>query len=159
MSALTRSDADAILVRRARAVMERAGLVTTATSPNIDLTDPMVQALDVIGFPPASRAQVTDGDLARVPQALQGRFIDRAEIALVTGLVLYFASKPKSQKWLNKYEVDYASIADSLREYVRLKTESLTAGPTSLSGPAVGVMPDGPSRAIDPNPYYPGRWF
>lgn len=80
--AMTRAEAESVLIRRCGKMLDAAGLDgTTVDGTNADLTDPLGVALRHLGFSPAGLVTVTDSDLSGVDDSNVVEFLDVAALA------------------------------------------------------------------------------
>lgn len=77
--ALTRSNAEGVIVSRLAQLMTAAGLATTTAGSNSDLDDPLVWAARRLGISPVSPVTVTDADLSGLDSADYDDFLDLVE--------------------------------------------------------------------------------
>jgi hypothetical protein len=84
--ALTRADAEEVLVRRCQGFMQRAGLSVVNVGTNADLNDPMASALSLLGMSPANRGMVADADFATLSGLKLEAYLDTAEVCLLRSL-------------------------------------------------------------------------
>ena len=79
--ALTRANAEVILIRRVGALLTAADLDgTTVDGTNVDLNDPIASALRQLGYTVASAVLVADTDLDDLAAADYNAFFDLAEL-------------------------------------------------------------------------------
>lgn len=82
--ALTRQQAEAVLISRCGTLLTEAGLdgVNNGGS-NADLNDPMMTTLVKMGITPASYSNVVDADLSSLAGGDVTEFLDRAELRVL----------------------------------------------------------------------------
>jgi len=84
---LTRANAEVILIKRSGKKMTFAGLDgTTVSGSNVDLNDPIGNALLGMGIAPASIVLVTDADLSGISNDDLEQFFDRAQYRLLKNI-------------------------------------------------------------------------
>jgi hypothetical protein len=85
--AITRANAEAILVRRAGKKMALVGFAVTTLGTNPDLNDPIGTALMRMGKSVSNISQVADTDLAGLSMDEVPEFLDRAELRLLESIL------------------------------------------------------------------------
>lgn len=83
---ITRANAEAELVSRAKKKMELIGLVVTTVGTNADLNSPLAAGLRGLGIVPASPITVSDADFTTLGDADLDEFFDRAELRLLENI-------------------------------------------------------------------------
>ena len=78
--ALTRAQAEFVLMRRLSGIYGEAGLATTEAGTNEDLNEPLRVALDALGYSVADVTSVADTDLDDLPSSKYNQFFDLAEL-------------------------------------------------------------------------------
>jgi hypothetical protein len=103
--AITRANAEAVLVGRLGALMEEANLDgTTVDGTNEDLNDPIGVALRAMGYSVTDIAAVADGDLASLGEEEFNEFLDRAELRTLESIegnfvLVDITAGPRSEKF------------------------------------------------------------
>jgi len=85
--AITRVQAETILVARRSATMVAAGLAVTYVGTNASLVDPLGFAIRKVGGSTAIIGTVDDADLATIPTDMEDAFLDVAELRLLRNIL------------------------------------------------------------------------
>lgn len=85
---LTLTDAELVLIRGLRGIMDRIGFSTAsgAALPNPDLAGPIAWAILDVGGSVASVVQPAGTDMATIPEGRLREFVDRAKLHLMEDL-------------------------------------------------------------------------
>lgn len=85
--AITRANVEAILVKRAGALMSKVGFAVTVVGSNADLNDPIGWGVRQAGGTVSDYSSVTDTDVATVATADYDKMLDFAELRLLENIV------------------------------------------------------------------------
>ncbi|MDY7078015.1 MAG: hypothetical protein SXV54_13955, partial [Chloroflexota bacterium] len=85
--AMTRVQAETVIVSRAGPLMEAAGMVVTVVGTNADLNDSLAWATRKLGYTTADASTVSDTELASVAVAEYDDFLDLAEYRTLLSIV------------------------------------------------------------------------
>lgn len=102
--AITRANAEAILIGRLGTLMTEAGLDgTTVDGTNADLNDPFASALRSMGYTVADITNVSDVDLSALAEEDYNEFLDRAELRVLESIegnyvLVDITAGPRSEK-------------------------------------------------------------
>lgn len=102
--AITRANAEAILIGRLGTLMTEAGLDgTTVDGTNADLNDPFASALRSMGYAVADITNVSDVDLSALAEEDYNEFLDRAELRVLETIegnyvLVDITAGPRSEK-------------------------------------------------------------
>ena len=78
--ALTRANAELLIVARLGPMLTKAGLAVTVAGANADLNGPVGRAVRDLGYQVASAVLVADVDVAQITAAQEGEFLDACEL-------------------------------------------------------------------------------
>lgn len=137
--ALTRANAENVLVKRARGKMEVVSMAVTVVGTNADLDDPLTSAFRAMGYTPASPITITDADLVSLPDADVPEFLDRATLALLKNIhtnidLVDIKSGPQDEK-LSQLSTQVEKAIDVLKADIEANYSS--ANPNV---PVVGII-------------------
>jgi hypothetical protein len=90
--ALTRANADTILLRRVAGLMDKAGIDSDGSAGTLTLGDGLAWALRMLGYTPASYTTVVDGDLDDVASSSIDALLDLAELRVLESISTMYAS-------------------------------------------------------------------
>lgn len=138
--AITRAQAETILVRRAGSLMSEAGLAVTIAGSNADLNDPIGWAVRQLGLTVATITSVADSDLSGVSADDYDQFLDLAEYRLLQNIsgnlaVTDLEVGPRNEKLdqlVNRLEQRITRKKAQLQQDYGFGLGSLTAGVISL---------------------------
>lgn len=133
--AITRANAEAILVKRIGALLTEASLDgSTVDGTNVDLNDPIGVALRQLGYSISDITAVADADLASIAETEFNELLDRAELRgleSIEGNLTYvdITAGPRSEK-LSQLMEHVRTRKDQLADKVTQEygTGSLVAG-------------------------------
>lgn len=154
---LTRSDAEAMLVSRVGTRLFSLALFSVpGGSPPYypDLNGPLADALDWFGHPPTSRSAVVDADLAWIPPSLQGRYLDRLEIATLKSIRTRVLGRPKKEMW-DTYTTEREDVSKSLEMMIKEKETGYQSSIPTGSTVSVGHQPSQAVNQLDSRPFFP----
>ncbi len=90
--ALTRANADTILLRRVAGLMDKAGIDSDGAAGTLTLGDGLAWAMRMLGYTPASYLTVVDGDLDDVASSSVDALLDLAELRTLESIGTMYAS-------------------------------------------------------------------
>lgn len=90
--ALTRANADTILLRRVAGLMDKAGIDSDGAEGALTLGDGLAWAMRMLGYAPASYLTVVDSDLDDVPNSFIDALLDLAELRTLESIGTMYAS-------------------------------------------------------------------
>lgn len=154
---LTRYQYEVILVARCKGPLARASMsvVTDPANPNLDLNEPLATALDELGVPPGDRSLVIDADFTRLSPALQGRYIDLAEIRTLETAYQQVVMNPQLVQW-EDYRTDQGSNwLTALQAFITSKWDRYRNKWLKSGAPVIGAMCDTNQRELRTGSYYP----
>lgn len=138
--ALTRAQAEVILVDRLGPMMSKAGMAVTFAGSNADLVDPLGWAIRRMGYTVATFGAVTDADLASVATADIDQLLDLAEyrtLLNISGNIALVDTKVGSR------EEKLSQLVPQIRELIRIRwtqlEEEYGVGTPSLEGGVIGL--------------------
>ena len=128
--ALTRADAEEVLVSRLSGLLAAAGMAVTYDGSNADLADPLAWALRRMGTDPASPVTVTDGDLSGLGAADYDDYLDLAEYRTLQTIqghlaVVDITAGPRTEK--------LSQLAAQVKAMIEAKAASLAEYVTSVA--------------------------
>ena len=122
--AMTRAEAESVLIRRCGKMLAAAGLDgTTADGTNADLSDPLGVALRHLGFSPASLTTVATSDLSAVDASNVVEFLDVASLAAMRAALNNWAEPDQTAGQDNRQ--DLGKLRESLRLTVAAEEKRL----------------------------------
>ncbi|MHC5541347.1 hypothetical protein ACYOEI_24260, partial [Singulisphaera rosea] len=117
------------------------GRSTASDGTNPDLNDPIASALEDYGILPADRSNVSDDDLSKIDDSIQGQFVDWTEIRALEAFANDIAFKPRYQQW-DDYRVDRNNMLEALRGMIKDKTQQFNTRHNSMGSlRAVAIAP------------------
>lgn len=136
--ALTRVQAEVILVDRLGPLMSRAGMTVTFAGSNADLIDPLGWAIRRMGYTVASLGAVTDTDLLGIAEYDQ--LLELAEYRTIRNILGNIALVDTK---VGPREEKLSQLAPQIRELLKSKWEQLEeeygVGTPSLEGGVIGL--------------------
>ena len=139
--ALTRANAEVILIRRVGALLTAADLDgTTVDGTNVDLNDPFASALRQLGHTVSSAVLVADADLASLAAADYNAFFDLAELRtkknVLGNLTLVdITAGPRSERLgqlAEQLRKDIDALQDAIKADYNIGVGTLEAGIITL---------------------------
>lgn len=122
--AMTRADAESVLIRRCGKMLVAAGLDgTTIDGTNADLADPLGVALRHLGFSPAGLTSVTTADLSSIDASNVVEFLDVASLAAMRAALNNWAEPDQVAGQDNRQ--DLGKLRESLRATVKAEEDRL----------------------------------
>lgn len=123
MAAITRAQAEKILVRRRGTVMVRVGLDgTTISGSNADLADPIAYAVRQLGLAVADPSNPADTDLGAIQPTDTDQFLDVAEWRVLASCLGNWG-KVTQQAGTDKQQ--YSDLLAELRQQLKQKADDL----------------------------------
>jgi hypothetical protein len=120
--ALTRANAETILVNRLSGLLAGAGMAVTYTGANADLAEPLTWAARRIGLSPASPTTVADSDLSGLGEADYDDYLDLAEYRTLKSIQGHLAlvdvtAGPRAEK-LSQLASQVQAMLDARKEHI-----------------------------------------
>lgn len=84
---ITRADVEKVLVARAKKRMDYVGMDVTSEGANVDLAEPISNALMLMGIAPANIASPADADFSTVSAENLPKLFDLAEVRLLENIL------------------------------------------------------------------------
>jgi len=137
--ALLLADVETVIVKRVGAFMVRAKMSVVGT-PNPALADPILWALRMLGYTPASIAAATDGDLASVVATHTDALLDLAELRTLESVLTNIpdvstTAGPVSQSW-GQLRTDLLTLIPRKRANVAAMHEAILQVALDADAPA-----------------------
>jgi hypothetical protein len=135
----TRDQVEAILIRRAGALLRKAGLDgTTVDGTNPDLADPISSSLRRLGVVVVDMTDPTDIELALLDDDDLEEFLDRAELRTLHSILGNWI-KPNAQQDTDRQ--DWGDLIDLTRERIdALQSRVDTLFPSAQTDAAAGLI-------------------
>ncbi len=133
---VTRTTLEKLLVKRASSIMTFVGMSTLAVGSNDDLNDPIGYGLRQSDLTVADHADVVDGDVANVTDALLDQVLDIAELRLLKNIL---GNLDEVDLEMGPRSEEFSQIADR----VEGKIERLEKSVTDQYGVGLGALSSG----------------
>jgi hypothetical protein len=122
--ALTRANAEAELVQRAKKKMLIVKMLVTTDGTNDDLNSPLAFASRAMGLTLASPVTVTSAELASLTDAQVDQFLDRAELRLLENILGNFTL---SDIKLGPHWEEKGAIGEQLQKQIDAKRKAIAS--------------------------------
>lgn len=152
---LTRAYLNKVLVDRNRPLLKAGEFdveVTDGTSPLID--DPVTEALQRLGFPPADPANPTDADLAAVPTHLDRGLVHLAEIRLKRTILA--ALRVLVTQMVANDQTNFSDMASGLARDIAIMEQTVMI--VDLDNMSLVLVPLDTPTAPEESPDLPTAW-
>jgi len=121
--AYTVAQVEGVITKRIGAYLTLASM-TSVSSPNPHLADPILWALRLLGYAPAAIDEVEDTDLATVTAAHLDALLDLAELRALESVLTQYTRVSGSMGPLRE---DWGELGKRLAELVKVKRDNAAA--------------------------------
>lgn len=121
--AYTVAQVEGVITKRISAYLTIASM-TSVSSPNTHLADPILWGLRMLGYTPAAIDVVTDSDLSSVPAAHLDALLDLAELRALESVNTRYTRVSGS---IGPLREDWGELGTRLAELIKTKRENAAA--------------------------------